>query len=124
MSKSSFPKPIEIKISTVVAVSAILYTSDALALDAALKDMTGGVADFFEGDLAVIDVAALAPGCGQIDWAGLIALLKKYRLNAVAVRNATPDMSSDILAHGLSLDNGTRARDDAANAAALVAPGH
>jgi septum site-determining protein MinC len=38
----------------------------------------------------VIDVAALPAGCGQIDWGGLIALLKKYRLNPVAVRNAPP----------------------------------
>jgi septum site-determining protein MinC len=108
MSKSSFQKPIEIKISTVVAVSAILYTSDGLALDAALNEMTGGVPDFFEGDLAVIDVGSLAPNCERIDWAKTIALLKKYRLNPVAVRNATPDMMDDIVAHGLSLDSGKR----------------
>ena len=52
MPKSTFQKPIEIKISTVVAVSAIMYTSDLIALDAAMHEMTGGVSDFFEGDLA------------------------------------------------------------------------
>ncbi|UTY57044.1 septum site-determining protein MinC [Massilia sp. erpn] len=104
----SFQKPIEIKISTVVAVSAILYTSDRIALDAALNEMTGGVPDFFEGDLAVIDVGSLAPGCERIDWASTIALLRKYRLNPVAVRNATPDMVEEIQAHGLSLDSGKR----------------
>ena len=108
MSKSSFQKPIEIKISTVVAVSAILYTSDGIALDAALNEMTGGTPDFFEGDLAVIDVGSLAPGCERIDWASTIALLKKYRLNPVAVRNAAPDMVDEIVAHGLSLDSGKR----------------
>ncbi|MBB3117159.1 septum site-determining protein MinC [Pseudoduganella violacea] len=108
MSKSTFQKPIEIKISTVVAVSAILYTSDGIALDAALNEMTGGVPDFFEGDLAVIDVGSLAPGSERIDWASTIALLKKYRLNPVAVRNATPDMVEEIQAHGLSLDSGKR----------------
>ncbi|AKU23149.1 septum site-determining protein MinC [Massilia sp. MB5] len=108
MSKSTFQKPIEIKISTVVAVSAILYTSDGIALDAALNEMTGGVPDFFEGDLAVIDVGSLAPGCERIDWASTIALLRKYRLNPVAVRNATPDMVEEIQAHGLSLDSGKR----------------
>ncbi|MET3130125.1 septum site-determining protein MinC [Oxalobacteraceae bacterium GrIS 1.11] len=113
MSKSPFQKPIEIKISTVVAVSAILYSADAQALDGALQEMTGGVSDFFEDDLVVIDVAPLGPDCGQIDWAGLIALLKKYRLNAVAVRNAAPEMGEAILAHGLSLDSGTRTRDEA-----------
>jgi septum site-determining protein MinC len=29
-------------------------------------------------------------GGDPIDWGGLIALLKKYRLNPVAVRNAPP----------------------------------
>ncbi|MGO4381088.1 septum site-determining protein MinC [Pseudoduganella sp. RAF53_2] len=108
MPKSSFQKPIEIKISTVVAVSAILQTSDLITLDAALHEMTGGVSDFFEGDPAVIDVGSLAPGCERIDWAGTIALLKKYRLNPVAVRNATPDMVEEIQSHGLSLDSGKR----------------
>lgn len=119
MSKSPFQKPIEIKISTVVAVSAILHTSDCIALDAALRGMTGGVSDFFEGDLAVIDVGDLAPGSQRIDWAGTIALLKKYRLNPVAVRNARPDMVEEIQALGLSIDTGRS--DDAGVAAPPVA---
>jgi septum site-determining protein MinC len=122
MSKSLFQKPIEIKISTIVAVSAILHTSDGIALDAALKGMTGGVADFFEGDLAVIDVGDLAPGLERIDWAGTIALLKKYRLNPVAVRNARPDMVEEILAFGLSLDTGKRDDSQAAPAKPVAAP--
>src|SRR5471030_2392828 len=120
MSKSQFHKPIEIKISTVVAVSAILSTSDTLALDAALHEMTGGSADFFEDDLAVIDVGGLAPDCAPVDWSQLIALLKKYRLNPVAVRNATPDMGAAIAAHGLSLETASRPREDAEAAAAAV----
>ncbi len=116
MSKSLSAKPIEIKISTVVAVSAILNTADAPALDAALQAMTGGVSDFFEGDLAVIDVGALGPDCGAIDWAGLIALLKQYRLNPVAVRGAAPEMGEAILALGLSLDSTSKPRDEAAPA--------
>jgi septum site-determining protein MinC len=123
MSKSPFHKPIEIKISTVVAVSAILYTSDGIALDAALNEMTGGMPDFFEGDLAVIDVGSLAPGCERIDWASTIALLKKYRLNPVAVRHAAPDMVDEILAQGLSLDTGkTEEHTAAATAAPEPAP--
>ena len=133
MSKSLFQKPIEIKISTVVAVSAILSTADRLALDAALAEMTGGTADFFEDDLTVIDVAALPSGCDPVDWAGIIALLKKYRLNPVAVRNAPPSMAAEIAAHGLSLETASKPREDAeaapapapvkAPAAAVPAPG-
>ncbi|USX21078.1 septum site-determining protein MinC [Oxalobacteraceae bacterium OTU3REALA1] len=112
MSKSLFQKPIEIKISTVVAVSAILATADSIALDAALAEMTGGTTDFFEDDLAVIDVAALPAGSDPVDWAGIIALLKKYRLNPVAVRNAPPSMAAAIAAHGLSLETPTKPRAD------------
>ena len=122
MLKSPSQKPIEIKISTVVAVSAILYSADGMALDAAMTEMTGGTPDFFEDDLAVIDVGALAPGGARIDWAGLIALLKKYRLNAVAVRNAAPEMLDAIVAHGLSVDSGTGAGAIATAAAPTPAP--
>jgi septum site-determining protein MinC len=110
MSKSLFQKPIEIKISTVVAVSAILSTADRIALDAALNEMTGGSTDFFEDDLAVIDVAALPAGCDPVDWAGIISLLKKYRLNPVAVRNAPPEMAAEIAAHGLTLETASASK--------------
>ncbi|RFP12719.1 MULTISPECIES: septum site-determining protein MinC [unclassified Duganella] len=119
MSKSLFQKPIEIKISTVVAVSAILSTADRLALDAALAEMTGGTTDFFEDDLTVIDVAALPAGT-EIDWAGIIALLKKYRLNPVAVRNAPPAMAAEIAAHGLSVETATKPREEQEPAPAPV----
>jgi septum site-determining protein MinC len=113
MSKSLFQKPIEIKISTVVAVSAILSTADRIALDAALNEMTGGSTDFFEDDLAVIDVAALPAGCDPVDWAGIISLLKKYRLNPVAVRNAPPEMAAEIAAHGLTLETASASKPQA-----------
>ena len=123
MSKSPSSLPIEIKISTVVAISAILHSSDPIAIDAALKQMTGGVSDFFEDEFAVIDVGALRPEPTYIDWRALVDLLKKYRLNAVAVRGATADMIDAIKARGLALDDGAggdRAREDVAAASAAV----
>jgi septum site-determining protein MinC len=106
MLKSPSQLPIEIKISTVVAISTILYSADPLAIDAALKQMTGGVADFFEDEFAVIDVSTIAEIAPVIEWDKLVAVLKKYRLNAVAVRGATGVMGDAIRAHGLSLDDG------------------
>ena len=111
MSKSLFQKPIEIKISTVVAVSAILTTADGTALDAALARMTGGSADFFEDDLTVIDIAALPDGTA-IEWTAIIAVLAKYRLKPVAVRNAPAAMAAEIAAHGLTLETASKPRDD------------
>jgi len=124
MSKSPSSLPIEIKISTVVAISAILHSADPIAIDAALKQMTGGVSDFFEDEFAVIDVGAIAAGTAYIDWRALVDLLKKYRLNAVAVRGATPEMADAIKALGLALDDGAgadRAREDVAAATAATA---
>src|SRR5450830_553901 len=99
-------KPIEIKISTVVAISAILHETDPAALDKALKDMTGGVSDFFEDEFAVLDIGALDVAGASIDWTALVTLFKRYRLNAVAVRNAPEELHADIAAHGLSIDGG------------------
>jgi septum site-determining protein MinC len=76
MSKSPSRKPIEIKISTVVAVSAILRDANLAVLDAAMQEMTGGNADFFDDEFAVIDVGSLEPAGQVIDWPAITALLK------------------------------------------------
>ncbi|MCC2955017.1 septum site-determining protein MinC [Massilia sp. IC2-477] len=107
MPKNPSSLPIEIKISTVVAISTILHSADPVVIDAALRQMTGGVSDFFEDEFAVIDIAAIAHEGEAIDWPALVALLKKYRLNAVAVRGAGPGLADTIRAHGLSLDDGS-----------------
>lgn len=104
MSKIQSRKPIEIKISTVVAVSVILHEVDLQLLNKAMLDMTGGAADYFDDEFAVIDVGAAELAGKSIDWTALSALLKSYRLNPVAVRNAAPECAPDILASGLSLD--------------------
>ena len=106
MLKSPSQLPIEIKISTVVAISTILYSADPLAIDAALKQMTGGVCDFFEDEFAVLDVTTIADSAPHIEWDKLVDVLKKYRLNAVAVRGASTAMHEAIRARGLSLDEG------------------
>jgi septum site-determining protein MinC len=99
-------KPIDIKISTVVAISAILHETDPTVLEKALKEMTGGVSDFFEDEFAVLDIGNL-PGeaLADIDWSALVALFKRFRLNTVAVRHAPEDLQQAIVAHGLAIDN-------------------
>ncbi|HEY4074708.1 MAG TPA: septum site-determining protein MinC [Herbaspirillum sp.] len=97
-------KPIEIKISTVVAISALLHEAAPAAIDQALKEMTGGASDFFEDEFAVLDIAALPAGTA-IDWPALVAIFKSYRLHAVAVRHAPPELHAEIVAHGLSIDD-------------------
>ncbi len=103
MSKTPSSKPLEIKISTVVAVSVILRTFDLQALESALQEATGGADDYFENEVAVLDVA----GCQEQempDWATLIAIFKASSLNPVAVRGAPARWNESILACGMTLD--------------------
>lgn len=122
MSKTKTRKPIEIKIATVVAVSAILNESDPAAIDAAMREITCGESDYFDDELAIIDVGSIDPANRNIDWPALISLFKSYRLNAIAVRNAALDMQPDILAHGLSLDTVAQSRPTASPEPASAAP--
>jgi len=128
MQNSLTRKPIEIKISTVVAVAVILHEASTTVLAAALKEMTAGTPDFFDDEFAVIDVEPVS--AHKLDWATLIPLFKSFGLNPVAVRNARAEEHADISAHGLSLDVVSKPRQEvdlpaqpaAASTAPVVAP--
>lgn len=112
MSKHPARKPLEIKISTVVAVAALLGDTDQAKLSSALAQITGGTPDYFEDEFTVIDLANLLPppAPGSINWSELIALFKSHRLNPVAVRNAPAALEDEIRAQGLSIDGMEQAR--------------
>lgn len=112
MQNSKNKKPIEIKISTVVAVSVILHVAELPVLQAALLEMTGGAPDFFDDEFAVIDVGTLDLTGAAMDWAALIDLLKSHQLNPMAVRNAPAELHAMIKALGLSIDEVTRPRSE------------
>jgi septum site-determining protein MinC len=118
MSNKASIKPLEIKISTVVAVLAILHDVDLATLAAALRDLTGEDADYFENEFAVLDLGALDLAERAIDWPGLIQLFKSFRLNPAAVRHAPVDMHAEIISHGLSIDVVAKPRHEAPPAAA------
>jgi septum site-determining protein MinC len=88
MSKNQARKPLEIKISTVVAVAALIGDTDYDKLSSALAHLTAGTPDYFEDEFTLLDFAPASPmpDPGQIDWLRLIALFKSHRLNPVAVR--------------------------------------
>ncbi|MBC3874128.1 septum site-determining protein MinC [Undibacterium flavidum] len=120
MQNSLTRKPIEIKISTVVAVAVILNEAALDRLEIALKEMTGGAADFFDDEFAIIDIESIANEA--IDWSGIISLFKSCGLNAVAVRNAHDDQHSAIRAHGLSIDIVSKAKPEIPKELAAQAP--
>lgn len=95
-------KPIEIKISTVVAIAVILHEAQLSILEPALKELTANSSDYFSEECAVIDVAAI--DCATLDWAGLIQLLKQYGFHPVAIRHAPEQYEEQITALGLSID--------------------
>lgn len=107
MSKNATRKPLEIKISTVVAVAALLGDTDYDKLSAALAQITAGTPDYFEDEFTLLDLTQVspAPSPGQIDWIRLIALFKAHRLNPVAVRNAPSNLEPEIRSHGLVIDH-------------------
>lgn len=111
MTKTQTRKAVDIKIATVVAAVVILREHDLAAIEAAMRDITGGTADYFDNELAVADVAALdLADVAALDWAALVALFKSHSLNLVAVRGARPEMEQAILAQGLSLDASVKPR--------------
>jgi len=107
MSKNQARKPLEIKISTVVAVAALIGDTDYDKLSSALAHLTAGAPDYFEDEFTLLDFAPAAPlpAPGQIDWLRLIALFKSHRLNPVAVRNVPASLEDEIRTHGLSIDH-------------------
>ena len=106
MSKNQTRKPLEIKISTVVAVAALLADTDPAKLSSALSQITGGTPDYFEDDFTLLDFSALSPmpAPDTINWPALISTFKEHRLHPVAVRNAPPSLEEEIRRHGLSID--------------------
>jgi septum site-determining protein MinC len=61
MSKNQTRKPLEIKISTVVAVAALLADTDPAKLSSALSQITGGTPDYFEDEFTLLDFSTLSP---------------------------------------------------------------
>lgn len=106
MSNIQASKPLEIKISTVVAVAALLGDTDHERLSAELAKITGGTPDYFEDEFTLLDLGNLMPppAPGQISWPALVDLFRAHGLNPVAVRNAPASLEAEIRANGLSID--------------------
>ncbi|MEN9868221.1 MAG: septum site-determining protein MinC [Pseudomonadota bacterium] len=116
MQNSALHKPIDIKISTVVAISVVLHETDSAILAAAVHDMTGGASDFFDNEFAVIDIGSLDAGqMAKIDWPELIRMLKAVNLNPAAVRNGNEEINQGLAALGLSVDDSPKDRHVAAS---------
>jgi len=100
-------KPVEIKISTVVAIAVILHEAQLPVLETALQQLTASSGDYYSEECAVIDVSHI--DCTDMDWAELIRLFKTYGFHPVAIRSAPDSSEEQISALGLSIDLGSKA---------------
>lgn len=76
----------EIKSANLPLVALILKSADLNALERDFAARFGDIPDFFDGDPLVIDLSRLEPFDAPVDFAALVALLKRHRLMPVAVR--------------------------------------
>ncbi|CAB1370025.1 septum site-determining protein MinC [Denitratisoma oestradiolicum] len=93
-------KPIEFKGTSLSVVSVVLNSLDIAILDGAITAMPGGKRRFFDGDAAVLDLSAVATR-DSADWPALLALLRDYGLQPVAVVNGGAVLGAQAAAVGL-----------------------
>ncbi|MFO1403232.1 MAG: septum site-determining protein MinC [Azonexus sp.] len=86
--------PIQFKGTTLKIIHALLGSADPAVLHGALAELTGNTADFFDGDLAVLDFSPAGPLADPIDWAAIRELLRGSGLSAVASRGLPPDLAA------------------------------
>jgi septum site-determining protein MinC len=107
------PATFEIKSANLPLVALLLKSPDLDTLAQELQSQFGEMPDFFEHDPLVIDLAPV--GEAEVDFHGLLKLLKGYRVVPVAVKNATEAQKRGALNAGLAC------AEDAALAPALSA---
>lgn len=118
---------VEFKGTALSVISVVLRSLDMAALEKTIAAMPGGKRQFFDGDAAVLDLAAVAED--KADWKALLKLLREYGVQPVAVCNAGEVLAAAAAKAGLpsvSADDLSRARKPAAEprptAAAEPAP--
>ena len=84
------PATFEIKSANLPLVSLLLKSADLAALSAELKARFGDIPDFFDNDPLVLDLSPLhGTDDAAIDFAGLLVLLRGYRVMPVAVKGGS-----------------------------------
>lgn len=80
----------EIKNVQLPLVSVVLKSADLAQLSADMQQRFGDTPDFFDNDPVLVDLQALDSQAGPLDMPGLLALLKRHRMNPVALRANHP----------------------------------
>tara|TARA_A100000164_G_C21900409_1_gene770207 strand:- start:273 stop:1028 length:756 start_codon:yes stop_codon:yes gene_type:complete len=106
--ESSLPEnSLEIKVSTILAVAALLNDINSENIKSELSKITGGVKDYFKDELVIIDIGQISDRLllKKINWENLIKIFNAYGLSPVAVKNAPSYLFDKIKSNGLIIDN-------------------
>ena len=99
----------EIKNVQLPLMSVVLKTADLQQLSADMQQRFGDTPDFFDNDPVLIDLQVLDAQDGTLDLPGLLALLRRFRMNPVALRAGHPVQDAAATLAGLFVTQDTRA---------------
>jgi septum site-determining protein MinC len=122
MANRSASKAIEFRGGSLTATTALIRDANAMKLADAMHTQLGGMPDFFSGEPAVLDFSHLENHPDRIDWAGLTSLLRRYRLQPVAVTNLPAQYADSARKAGLAILDRIQKTPHQASAAAPAAP--
>jgi septum site-determining protein MinC len=100
-SSSSKNFSFEIKNVQLPLMSVVLKTADLQQLSADMQQRFGDTPDFFDNDPVLIDLQALDAQDDALDMPGLLALLRRFRMNPVALRAGQPVQDAAATLAGL-----------------------
>ena len=95
------PATFEIKSATLPLVALLLKTADLATLAQDLQARFGDIPDFFDHDPLVIDLAPIQSADVVPDFTALLALLRGYRMQPIAVRAGSEAQTAAARAAGL-----------------------
>ncbi len=102
MTEGSSPRIIEFRNASIGATVAVLRDARPAPLADELHKMLGGMADFFNGEPAILDFSGLPSEPDRIDWSGLISLFRRFRLQPIGVRNLSAELVAAARQAGLA----------------------
>jgi septum site-determining protein MinC len=102
-SKAAASPTIEFKSTAVSVFAALLRSVDLDELSAALQALAERSPNFFDGDAVVLDFSRIETPPLAVDWPALMALLRRYDLAPVGVRNLGEPLAAAAREAGLVL---------------------
>lgn len=122
MSAPAPARQIEFRNTTLGATLALVQAVEPAALADDMHKMLGGMPDFFNGESLILDFSAVAQWPERIDWAGLLSLMRRYRLQPIGVCNLPDDLAAAAQRAGLATVDGAILRERPAEPVRVPAP--